>query len=352
MSSIVLPYRHEIGGHCGSGALRDLTEWAGIRWGDDTPDEGIVFALGGALDFSYLRSANGHSPIYLVGRSADLEDEYLSRLGARFERRSTDDPDLGWRWVTEQIDAGVPVMVWTDIAELPYLKARLSMSRHDVVVVGYDDGQELAFVVDNDRDTPQAVPYESLRKARASTGFPVPTRHTTYVVEWPRAAPDLRSAARTAFRRCADAMQGSCLTGPITESSECEIQVHGLVGVSTLVEDLKRWPKVFDDDTLDGALFALSAFIEKAGTGGGLFRDLQARGCRRVADELSFEPAFRAAEAAKTASQLWTAVANCAYEPGADPRRRASDAASLAAQLPTAERRLAQALRRAGDLLF
>ena len=47
MASMVVPYRHDMGGHCGSGALRDLTEWAGIRWGDDTPDEGIVFALGG-----------------------------------------------------------------------------------------------------------------------------------------------------------------------------------------------------------------------------------------------------------------------------------------------------------------
>lgn len=106
MASMVVPYRHDMGGHCGSGALRDLTEWAGIRWGDDTPDEGIVFALGGALDFSYVRSAHLRPPIYLVGRSADLEDEYLTRLGARFERRSTDDPDLGWKWVTEQIDSG------------------------------------------------------------------------------------------------------------------------------------------------------------------------------------------------------------------------------------------------------
>ena len=47
MASMVLPYRHDMGGHCGSGALRDLTEWAGIRWAGDTPNEGIVFALGG-----------------------------------------------------------------------------------------------------------------------------------------------------------------------------------------------------------------------------------------------------------------------------------------------------------------
>ena len=61
--------------------------------------------LGGALDFSYIRSAKLQPPVYLVGRSADLEDEYLNRLGAQLETRATDDADLGWKWVTEQLDA-------------------------------------------------------------------------------------------------------------------------------------------------------------------------------------------------------------------------------------------------------
>jgi len=30
MTTVQIPYRHEKGGHCGSGALRDLTEWAEI----------------------------------------------------------------------------------------------------------------------------------------------------------------------------------------------------------------------------------------------------------------------------------------------------------------------------------
>lgn len=37
MARVEVPYRHELGGHCGSGALRDLTEWAGLRWGVHAP---------------------------------------------------------------------------------------------------------------------------------------------------------------------------------------------------------------------------------------------------------------------------------------------------------------------------
>src|SRR3546814_13821533 len=61
----VSPYPHRIGGHCGSGALRDLLEWAGLGW-DGPPSEGLVFALGGALGLSYVRSVGLFPPLYLV----------------------------------------------------------------------------------------------------------------------------------------------------------------------------------------------------------------------------------------------------------------------------------------------
>lgn len=62
MSSVLLDYPHRMGGHCGSGALRDLMHWAELGW-DGPPTEGLVFALGGALDFVYLRSTSLRPPI-------------------------------------------------------------------------------------------------------------------------------------------------------------------------------------------------------------------------------------------------------------------------------------------------
>ena len=40
----VVTYPHRRGGHCGSGAMRDLLEWAGLGW-DGPPEEGLVLAL-------------------------------------------------------------------------------------------------------------------------------------------------------------------------------------------------------------------------------------------------------------------------------------------------------------------
>src|SRR3546814_4311559 len=132
----VSPYPHRIGGHCGSGALRDLLEWAGLGW-DGPPSEGLVFALGGALGLSYVRSVGLFPPLYLVGRGGELELDLPRRLGAAAEQRVTDDPAEGWSWVRAEIEGGRPVMLWADIDELPYMRAKLSMKRHDISARGF-----------------------------------------------------------------------------------------------------------------------------------------------------------------------------------------------------------------------
>ena len=144
-----------------------------MDWGGKgPPDEGLVFALGGSLGLAYLRSNDLVPPLYLVGRGADFEIDLPRRLGGQVHVLTTDDPSEGWSWVLDEIDAGRPSLVWGDIAELPYLQVQLQMSRHDIVVIGYDEAKGIAFVVDNDRAEVQEVPLDSLARARSSTSFP------------------------------------------------------------------------------------------------------------------------------------------------------------------------------------
>lgn len=338
-------------GHCGSGALRDLTEWAELGWGSGVPSEGLVFALGGALDFSYVRSDRLWPQAYLVGRGGGLEENYLTRIGAGFCVRSTDDPVAGWSWVTDEIDAGRPVMVWADISELPYLRVRLSMSRHDIVITGYDDDRQLAYVVDNDRDTTQTVPYDNLRRARSSTGFPVATRHTTYLIDWPQSVPELAAIAGPALAASAALMRAAAAGPPTINVDDAELAAAGLAGVQIFADDLRCWTTLLDDDALAAALFGLGAFIEKAGTGGGLFRALQAQGCQDIADLLGDEAASAAATAARDAADLWSAVAAKAMDTAAPLRQRSIAVAGLAEMLPEAEHRLIDALDHAAQSL-
>ena len=166
-TALIQDYPHQMGGHCGSGALRDLLHWNGLGW-EGPPREGLVFALGGALGLSYVRSSGLMPPVYLVGRGSDFEIDLPVRLGGKVKVLTTDDPDEGWTWVRDEVDAGRPSLVWGDIAELPYLRVKLQMSRHDIVVIGYDEEQGVAYVVDNDRAGVQEVPLDALARARSS----------------------------------------------------------------------------------------------------------------------------------------------------------------------------------------
>lgn len=341
MTGVLLDYPHRMAGHCGSGALRDQLDRAGLGWGGP-PSEALVFALGGALDFGYVRSDALQPPIYLIGRGGGLEKDLPHRLGAQLEVRSTDDPELGWQWVTSEIDAGHPAMVWADIGELPYLRVRLTMSRHDIVVIGYDDDTRTAFVVDNDRADVQHVPYDALARARASTAFPLPTRHTTYVIRWPARPPDLRAAAADAFAQGAATMTTSAAPslGPGLTS-----HVSGLAAVQVFVDDLANWPHLFPGDGLHTVLLGLAAFIEKAGTGGGLFRRLLSDGAREIAEHTGDRATAAAAEATGACAAVWTAIAAAAADKESTPADRLARARRHADELVHRETQAVQALQ-------
>lgn len=305
MARVLLDYPHRMAGHCGSGALRDLMEWAGLAW-DGTPSEHLAFGIGGDLGFTYLRGTDLVPPVYMVGRGSDLELDALSRLGAEVQVLSSEDPAEGWEWVRAELDAGRPTMVWADIGELPYLRVRLRMSRHDIVLIGYDDDERVAFVVDNDRAEVQRVPYEDLARARSSAAFPVPTRHTTFRVRWPDRTPVWRDAAvdalETAGRRMLDGANGF----PVSSASAGSTAASGVAGMALFAEEILRWPDLLGVEGAEVALRSLVVFVEKAGTGGGLFRRLQAGFCQELAERYACAAAAAAARAYTACADTWS----------------------------------------------
>ena len=343
---VVHDYPHRVGGHCGSGALRDLLEWAGLGWGGQPPSEGLVFGLGGALAFFHVHMPGVQPPVYLVGRDIDLERDLCARLGIATERRQTDDPQQGWEWVVDELDGGRPVMVQADIAHLPYLRVRLANTRHDVVVIGYDPSAGTALVVDNDREQVQEVALGDLAVARASTGFPDPVRHATWPMRFPDRLPDLLPVARQAARASAQRMLDG--SGPLPDllatPDDAALGV-GVAGVAGFVEDLAGWPRRMDDGQRRQAVAALPVFIDKAGTGGGLFRRLQASFCADVARLTGDSRFASAATAYWQCADAWSQLAAVSAAGGDDHAPLVAAASGLA----ELERQAATALARAGE---
>ncbi len=265
---IDLPHRRA--GHCGSGALRDLLEFHGLSWTDEPLSEGMVFGLGAGLGFAYIELFDRDPPIYLVGRTGGLERDICEHLGIGLDLRQTDDPDEGWEVLRRALDEGRPTMVWADIQHLEYLRVKLQMTMHDIVITGYDESEGVAFVADNDRDEIQRCSLQALARARNSHAFPGPNRHATWLMEFPQRLPEPREAVSDALKGAIANMRGG------GAGLNASADGMGLAGVAAFAAAYPEWPARFGE-RLEAALRGLRIFIVKAGTGGALFRGLHAR---------------------------------------------------------------------------
>jgi hypothetical protein len=198
-------------------------------------------------------------------------------------------------------------MVWADIAKLDYLRVMLSNTRHDILVVGYDEDEGVALIADNDRDELQRCALDSLAAARNSDGFPGPNRHTTFVYEWPSSLPPADVAVERALRRTVLNMRGDpAAVGSIPGPT-------GLDAIDAFAAGYPAWPSTFGD-ALDGALRGLSVFIVKAGTGGAMFRSLQQAFLTEFAELLDSSALGKAADLYAELSDAWVALAGRARE--------------------------------------
>ena len=303
--AVVDSYTHRRAGHCGSGALRDLLEFHQLSYSSDPLSEGMVFGLSGGLGFHFFELPDLDPPLYLVGRTADLEHGLCRNLGIDLELRQGDDPQEGWRWLRDALDRGEPTMVWADIKHLDYLRVRMHNTMHDIVVVGYDEEQGIALVADNDRDEIESCALESLAQARNSSAFPGPNRHATWLMQFPDALPDPRRNVARALRSAATNMRdaGQPIGGPHGAG--------GLDGVAAFAASYPSWPEIFAGK-LEAALAGLRIFIVKAGTGGAMFRSLQAQFLGEAAELLEDEDLRAAGDLYLALSRAWERLAQAA----------------------------------------
>ncbi len=300
---VEIPLPHRRAGHCGSGALRDLLEFHELSWTAEPLSEGMVFGLGAGLGFAYLELPEREPPIYLVGRTAGLERDICEHLDIALDLRQTDDPAEGWAVLREALDAGRPTMVWADIQHLEYLRVKLQMTMHDIVITGYDEAEGVAFIADNDRDEIQRCSLPALARARNSQAFPGPNRHATWLMDFPAALPDSTRAVRGALAGAIENMRGG------GAGLKTGAEGMGLAGVELFAETYPEWPRRFGEK-LDAAMHGLRVFIVKAGTGGALFRGLHARFARDAGSLLDDSPLHDVAAVYDDLAAEWVARAD------------------------------------------
>ncbi|WP_249010585.1 BtrH N-terminal domain-containing protein [Conexibacter sp. DBS9H8] len=324
-------FAHARAGHCASGSLRDVLAFCGLDYGAGPLSEGMCFGLGSGLGFLYADVPGVRPPVYVVGRTEALEESFAANLGVGLEIEETDDPARGLARVVDELAAGRPPIVWADIAELEYLRVRMSNTRHAIVVVGVDPGEGVAWLADNDRDGLQPCSLASLARARDSQGFPGPNRHRTFLYRWPdRLGDPAVAVARAVNGAITNMRDGGSRLGGIDAPG-------GLAGVAAFAAAYRDWPARFGEHCGE-LLGALSIFIVKAGTGGAMFRSLYAEFLADAAALLDDRRLEETAEVAAALAGDWRALAATA--------RAGEHGAGLAplAAIVAGEHRLVEAL--------
>ncbi|MET9392757.1 BtrH N-terminal domain-containing protein [Streptomyces sp. NPDC006624] len=277
------------GQHCETTALGVLLRHEGVDL-----SEPMLFGLGSGLSFVYWDSKNMDVP-FLGGRVKpfELTRNLAGRLGLELAVRETASARRGWQDVTAAVDAGRPVGLQLDSYHLDYFTSKVHFGGHVVALYGYDERD--AYLVDTEQQGGAvSTALDSLARARAARG-PMTARHRSFTLTAARTPPAPRDRIVPAVTACADAF----LHPPIANL--------GHRGIEKAAKLVPRWLERVEDPRRDLPQAAL--LMEKAGTGGALFRNLYRDFLAECAQWLDSGPLRTGHRLYTEAAALWTEVA-------------------------------------------
>ncbi|UFU05010.1 BtrH N-terminal domain-containing protein [Ruania halotolerans] len=244
--------------HCETTALGVLLAHSGL-----TLSEPMIFGLASGLSFVYWDSTSQRLP-FLGGRVKPfvLTQNLATRLTLDLQVHETTSPRKAWDQVRASIDRGHPIGLQLDSHDLEYFTTRVHFAGHVAAMYGYDD--ERAYLVDTAQQGGRvSTSLDSLARARAAKG-PMSARHRSFTLGVPessRTTPEhLVSVIIPAITACAEAF----LTPPIANL--------GNRGIRTAATRMRSWFDRVEDPGRD--LPVIATLMERAGTGGALFRNL------------------------------------------------------------------------------
>ncbi|MFE3262420.1 BtrH N-terminal domain-containing protein [Nocardia sp. NPDC059091] len=316
--------------HCETTALGVLLRHQGLDL-----SEPMLFGLGSGLSFIYWDSKALGFP-FLGGRVKpfDLTRTLAARLGLELVVRETTSPRRAWDNVVAPIDTGHPVGLQLDSYHLDYFGSKVHFGGHVVAMYGYD-GHD-AYLVDTDQQGGAVTTsLTSLAQARAARG-PMTANHRSFTLTVPRDLPSPRNQIIPAITACADAF----LNPPIANLGSRGIEKAGAL--------VRTWLQRTDDPQRD--LPQAARLMEKAGTGGALFRNFYRdflAGCAALLDSSPLRTGHRLYAEAAT---LWTEAAALITRAGeSSDAQYLAQVGNLLHDLSCMEREAMQALRCLGN---
>src|SRR4249919_91186 len=195
-------YTHIPGHHCGSTALRNLLGFHGVEISEE-----MAFGLGAGACFYYVTLEDASPSRWFNGRTAKLEENFDELTGAALRMRTFEQGDgaKSWEAAREEVDAGNPVLLLTDLYHLDHYGNSAHFPGHAVVLAGYD--QQHAHLSDTGFEQLQTTTrLEDLDKARHSGHPAYPLSGHMFTASGRVTQEQLRAAIPGAIERASQAM--------------------------------------------------------------------------------------------------------------------------------------------------
>lgn len=276
------------GQHCETTATGTLLRQIGIEL-----SEPMLFGLGEGLGFIFWNMKSMNFP-FIGGRvKPDVLTENIARnLNLKLTVKETASTEKAWENVKELIDNGQVVGLKLDCFHLQYFSQAFHFAGHYTALYGYDN--ENAYLVDTKQQGGQVITsLKSLALARAEKG-PMSSKNLYYTLSQSEKITDLKTAIIIAIRN--NAIEH--INPPITNI--------GYKGIFKTSSEIVKWFKTSNDIEND---FKTSAMLmEKAGTGGALFRNLYRDFLKESYELLKLDKLKTGYEAFIEIPELWTSV--------------------------------------------
>ncbi|NOQ24913.1 MAG: DUF4872 domain-containing protein [Bacteroidales bacterium] len=293
---IIQEFKHFKGQHCETTATGSLLTQIGIEL-----SEPMLFGIGEGLGFIFWNMKIMDFP-FIGGRvKPDVLTENICRnLNLKLEVTETSSVKKAWENVTKHIKNGKAVGLKLDCFHLEYFTNKFHFAGHYAAMYGYDN--EFAYLVDTDQqDGKVKTSLKSLELARNEKG-PMSSRNRTYAISRKEIAYDLNKVIKKAIYNNAVEF----LNPPIKN-----ISYKGILKASS---EIKKWFKNSKD--IKGDFQTTAMLMEKAGTGGSIFRNLYRDFLKESADLLNSKEIKEGYVEYSEIAGLWKKVSELFYQAG------------------------------------
>ncbi|KAA9005897.1 DUF4872 domain-containing protein [Paenibacillus spiritus] len=290
MPTIIEGFRPFQGEHCETTTMGNLLHFAGVQL-----SEPMLFGLGQGLGFIYWDSKGMDFP-FIGGRVKpdELTDCLASRLNLSIKAQETSSVEKAWQNVRRFLESGIPVGLKLDSYYLDYFTNKVHFAAHYAVIYGMDD--EYAYMADTRQQGGLVkTSLAHLAMARNAKG-PMSSRNRSFTIDPIGTLPPLIPAIRSSLTKNAQ----DYLNPPIRNM--------GNKGIVKMSREILKWPSRSNNFEHDLCLTAL--LMERAGTGGALFRNLYRDFLKECVDLLGDPQVEQAYLAFTDIAPMWVTVSS------------------------------------------